>query len=210
MLQHPGSGSDASASIVVEHKAHQLGFFKMPRYLALFGSINVGGNRLKMADLRYALEREEIENVETVIASGNVLFDYEDRPTEGLEDLFRHVMRERFDIDSFVAVRTQDEVRSAVEDNPFTGIGADNLVHTHFLGGQPSQEQFDDLVDAFRGRGPETFALGNRCLFIDFVETVGNSKLTGAFLQRRLGYPGTARNVRSLARILQKMRAPQA
>ena len=42
----------------------------MTRYLALFGSINVGGNRLKMADLRYAFEREEFENVETVVASG--------------------------------------------------------------------------------------------------------------------------------------------
>lgn len=181
----------------------------MTRYLALFGSINVGGNRLTMADLRHALEREDIENVETVIASGNVLFDYDDRPTEGLEDLFRHVMRERFDIDSFVAVRTREELRSGIEDNPFTGIGADNLVHTHFLGGQPTKAQFDDLVAAYEGRGPEKLALGDRCLYIDFVDGAGNSKLTGPFLQRRLGHRGTARNVRSLARMLAKM-APAA
>ena len=105
----------------------------MPRYLALFGSINVGGNRLKMADLRYAFEREEFENVETVVASGNVLFDFDDRPTEGLEELFAYMMRERFDIDSFVAVRTKEEVRAAVEDNPFVGAGEDKFVHTHFL-----------------------------------------------------------------------------
>lgn len=46
----------------------------MTRYVALFGSINVGGDRLKMADLRYALEREEFEGVETVVSSDNVLF----------------------------------------------------------------------------------------------------------------------------------------
>ena len=46
----------------------------MTRYVALLGSINVGGNRLLMADLREALEREEFEDVETVVASGNVLF----------------------------------------------------------------------------------------------------------------------------------------
>jgi uncharacterized protein (DUF1697 family) len=178
----------------------------MTRYLALFGSINVGGNRLTMADLRYALAREEIDNVETVIASGNVLFDYDDRPTEGLEDLFSHMMRERFDIDSFVAVRSREELRSAIEDNPFTGIGADNLVHTHFLGGQPSLAQFDDLQAAYAGRGPEKLALGDRCLYIDYVHGAGDSKLTGPFLQRRLGHRGTARNVRSLARILAKMR----
>ena len=47
------------------------------RYVALLGSINGGGNRLKMADLRESLEREEFEDVETVVASGNVLFSHD-------------------------------------------------------------------------------------------------------------------------------------
>ena len=47
----------------------------MPRYVAFLGTINVGGNRLTMADLRAAFEREEFAKVETVVASGNVLFD---------------------------------------------------------------------------------------------------------------------------------------
>ncbi len=35
----------------------------MARYVALFGSINVGGNRLKMADLRAAFEAEGFSDV---------------------------------------------------------------------------------------------------------------------------------------------------
>ncbi|WP_067734432.1 DUF1697 domain-containing protein [Novosphingobium naphthalenivorans] len=177
----------------------------MTRYLALFGSINVGGNRLTMADLRYAFEREEFTNVETVVASGNVLFDFDERPTDGLEELFGHMMLDRFDIDSFVAVRTREEVRAAVEDNPFTGGSEDKFVHTHFLGGQPTQDQFDRLVSDHAGRGAERIALGARCLYIDYVNGVGDSKLTASFIERRLGCRGTARNVRSLARILTKM-----
>ncbi len=177
----------------------------MTRYCAFFGSINVGGNRLTMADLRYALAREEIDNVETVIASGNVLFDYDERPTEGLEELFAWVMRERFDVESFVAVRSKDEVRAAIEGNPFTGIGEDAQVHTHFLGGQPSPETFDAFVSAYQGRGPEKLAPGDRAIYVDYVEGVGRSRLTAPFIERRLGFAGTARNVRSLARILAKM-----
>lgn len=177
----------------------------MTRYVALFGSINVGGNRLTMDDLRYAFEREEFENVETVVASGNVLFDFGDRPTDGLEELFAHMMQERFDIESFVAVRSREELRAAVEDNPFTGIGADNLVHTHFLEGQPDEARFARLLADHAGRGNEKLALGPRALYIDYVDGVARSKLTGAFIERRLGYRGTARNVRSLARILAKM-----
>lgn len=177
----------------------------MTRYLALFGSINVGGNRLSMADLRYAFEREEFENVETVIASGNVLFDYDDRPTDGLEDLFAHMMRDRFDIESYVAVRSREEVRSAVEDNPFVGGSEDKFVHTHFLERQPEEASFAKMVADYAERGPEKIALGNRCLYIDYFTGVGESKLTGAFIERRLGSRGTARNVRSLARIYAKM-----
>lgn len=177
----------------------------MTRYCAFFGSINVGGNRLTMADLRYAFEREEFENVETVVASGNVLFDFEDRPTDGLEDLFAHMMRDRFDIDTFAAVRNRDEVRMAIEDNPYTGIGQDHFVHTLFLERQPDQDRFAKLAADHAGRGPEKIAVGPRSLYIDYVDGAGQSKLTGAFIERRLGCRGTARNARSLARILAKM-----
>lgn len=177
----------------------------MTRYVALFGSINVGGNRLTMADLRHAFEREGLTGIETVVASGNLLFDYDDRPLDGLEDLFAHVLRDRFDIDSFVAVRDRAAIAEAVEGNPFTGIGADNLVHTMFLGAQPDPAAFAKLAADHAGRGPETLAIGNRSLYIDFVDGVGNSRLTSAFIERRLGTRGTARNVRSLARILAKM-----
>lgn len=177
----------------------------MTRYVALFGSINVGGNRLKMADLRYAFEREEFEDVETVVASGNVLFSFDERPTDGLEDLFSHMMRDRFDMKSFVAVRTRDEIRAAIEGNLFTQDGAENLVHTHFLGSQPTEAQFQTLIADHQGRGPERLALGDRALFIDFVDGAGNSKLTGGYIARRLQSDGTARNIRSLRRILDKM-----
>jgi uncharacterized protein (DUF1697 family) len=176
----------------------------MPRYIAFFSSINVGSNRLTMADLRYAFEREEFENVETVVASGNVLFDYDERPSQGLEDLLGHMMAERFDIDSFAAVRSVAEVREAVEGNPFAAAEADK-VHTLFLSGEPDGEAFARLAADHGARGPERLAIGPRSLYIDFVNGVGQSRLTNAFVERRLGLRGTARNMRSLRRILEKM-----
>jgi len=164
----------------------------MTRYCAFFASINVGGNRLTMADLRYAFEREEFENVETVVASGNVLFDFDERPTDGLEDLFAHMMLDRFDMNTFAAVRN-------------AGIGQDHYVHTLFLERDADQAAFDKLVADHAGRGPEKIAMGPRCLYIDYVDGAGQSKLTNAFIERRLGCRGTARNVRSLARIAAKM-----
>ncbi len=181
----------------------------MTRYVAFLGSINVGGNRLLMADLREALEREDFENVETVVASGNVLFDHEERPPQGIADKIAWVVQDRFEIDSLSVVKTRDELVAAVEQNPFHGAGPqhgeDKFVHTIFLDGQPRDENFTMMVDEYKSRGPEHIALGDRMLFVDYIGSVGDSKLTGAFLERRLGCKGTARNMRSLKRIIAKM-----
>lgn len=177
----------------------------MPRYCAFFGSINVGGNRLTMAELRKAFAAEGFENVETVVASGNVLFDFAERPTPGLEEKLGYMMAERFQMRSIVAVRDRAEIAAAIADNPFAGSGEDKQVHTLFLESQPDPDQFAVLVADHEGRGHERLALGDRSLYIDFVDGVGDSKLTGQFLESRLGCKGTARNMRSLARIQAKM-----
>lgn len=177
----------------------------MPRYVAFLGSINVGGNRLTMAELRSALESEGFVNVETVVASGNVLFDHDERPTRGLEEKLEHLLRHRFGMRSIAAVRSRDEVAAAIADNPFAGDGEANMVHTLFLEADADPAQFRVLVADHEGRGPERMALGERALFIDYVGGAGTSRLTGDFIERRLGRRGTARNMRSLARILAKM-----
>jgi len=175
------------------------------RYAAFLGSINVGGNRLSMAELRHALEREDFVNVETVVASGNVLFDHDERPTRGLEEKLEYVLRDRFDMRSIAAVRSRDEVAAAIADNPFGADGEPNLVHTMFLESDADPAQFRVLLADHEGRGPERMALGDRALYIDYVAGAGQSRLTAPFIERRLGRRGTARNLRSLARILAKM-----
>lgn len=177
----------------------------MPRYVAFLGSINVGGNRLKMADLRAAFEAEEFSNVETVVASGNVLFDHDERPTRGLEEKLGHMLVDRFGMDGAVCVRGRDEVAAAIADNPFNGQNEDKIVHTHFLEAQPTPEQFAKLIADQAKFGAERLAGGDRAVYIDFIDGVADSRLTRSFLERRLGCKGTARNMRSLARILAKM-----
>lgn len=179
----------------------------MTRYVAFFASMNVGGNRLSMADLREALQREDIEDVETVVASGNVLFSYDERPTDGLSEMLAHIVKDRFGFDTFAAVRNADEVRSAIEDNPFRADGLPAQVHTVFLDREPDADQFKVMLAAYDGRGPERLALGPRCIYIDFNAGVGRSNLTGAFTGRYMQARATARNMTSLQRILDKMEA---
>ena len=173
----------------------------MTRYVALLGSINVGGNRLKMAELREALEREDFADVETVVASGNVLFSHDDRPSDGLAEKLAYIVKDRFDIDTFAAVRSRDELAAAIVDNPFADDGGPNQVHTVFT----HEPLYQTAFDAFRAGDdrPERLAVGTREFFVDFGEGVADSKLGQAM--RHLKLRSTARNVRSLQRMLDKM-----
>ncbi|WP_428683955.1 DUF1697 domain-containing protein [Sphingopyxis sp.] len=177
----------------------------MARYVALFGSINVGGNRLKMADLRAAFEAEGFSNVETVVASGNVLFDHDARPTRGLEEKLTLMVHDRFDMSCAALVRSRDELAAAIADNPFAGTNEDRIIHTMFLDGQPTQAQFEVLATDKWIRPNERLALGDRSIYIDFGDGAADSKLTARMIERRLEHKGTARNMRSIARIVAKL-----
>ena len=176
----------------------------MPRYVALLGSINVGGNRLKMAELREALEREDFEEVETVVASGNVLFRHDERPSEGLAEKIEHIVKDRFGIDSFAAVRSRDELAAAIANNPFTEDGEAKFVHTIFLEQPLDRAAFEAFAAGYTG--PERIAPGECEFFIDFREGVARSQFDPAFRKAKVVQGrATARNVRSLQRILDKM-----
>ncbi|EAQ27710.1 hypothetical protein NAP1_08957 [Erythrobacter sp. NAP1] len=178
------------------------------RYLALLGSINIGGNRIKMADLRTALEDAGFKDVATVAASGNVILTDERDPAM-LEVQLESLVQDRFGFKSCAMVRTVDEVRYAIEENPFHGTGpehgSDKMVHSIFLSEQPEQNAVDALIADHASKGSERLALGDRVLFLDYIYGVGVSDLSNKVLERRLKCKGTARNMNSLKNILSKM-----
>ena len=178
------------------------------RYRALLGSINVGGNRIKMADLKATLEEAGYNGVVTVSASGNVIFT-DTRDPSLLEVQLESLVEARFGFKSCAMVRSAEEVQAAIDENPFHGTGpqhgSDKMVHSIFLSQQPDKSAVDALIGEHASKGSERIALGDRVLFLDYVHGVGVSDLSNKVLERRLKVKGTARNMNSLKNILSKM-----
>ncbi len=177
------------------------------RYVALLGSINVGGNRLKMADLKAAMEKHGFSNVATVVASGNLLFDHADHADHAdaaLEARLAEIVGKEFGIKSFAVVRTRDEIMAAIDNNPFVGDSEAKFVHTVFLDHDLDRKSFDAFAQSYSG--PERLQAGRREYYVDYAHGVGESKLDSAMSKAKLiKGRATARNVRSLARIADKM-----
>ena len=91
----------------------------MTRYAALLRGINVGGINIKMADLRSTFAELGFENVKTVLASGNVLFDADRDDVPALKSEIESALRADFHYEAWVFVLDLDTIRKIVDDYPF-------------------------------------------------------------------------------------------
>lgn len=90
----------------------------MTRYVALLRGVNVRGTTMKMADLAEVVRGLGYENVKTVLASGNVLFETQDAAAAS-KDKLEAALRERFEYEAWVHVLTLDAVQKVIDAYPF-------------------------------------------------------------------------------------------
>ena len=81
----------------------------MKRWVALLRGVNVGGRTIKMAELRRALEDAGLENVETILQSGNVMFESADDPGR-LKKRLETTLGEHFGYDAKVQVIGREQL----------------------------------------------------------------------------------------------------
>lgn len=87
-------------------------------WVAFLRGVNLGKRQVKTAELRAAYEAMGLDNVRTLIASGNVIFEAPEPPRrEALEAGFAA----RFGFESGTVLRRQDELRALIASDPFEG-----------------------------------------------------------------------------------------
>ncbi len=95
----------------------------MAKYVAFPRGINVGGhNKLNMEDLRQAFASWGFQNVKTLLASGNVVFEAQDTDPDILAATVGKRIDETFQIKVSVIVRTLEQIKGLLDMNPFDGI----------------------------------------------------------------------------------------
>jgi uncharacterized protein (DUF1697 family) len=181
----------------------------MARYVAFLRAINVGGHTVKMADLRGTFEALGLANVETFIASGNVIFEAT-RTTattaSALESRIEAALQDDlgYRVDTFI--RTAKELRGIAAYQPFgdseiTAPGSRLFVA--FVGKPPAAELVDRLV-ALSG-GIDSFAVHGREVHWLVRGRYSDSRFSGTLLERTLGMPATVRGAATVAKIAAKL-----
>lgn len=176
----------------------------MHRYVALLRAINVGSHLVKMDRLRALFEEMGFENVQTFIASGNVIFDSPSTDTKALEQQIEAHLKQSlgYAVDTFL--RTPAELAAIVAHDPFPGEDeADrHALYVTFIrdplsaGACEKLSAFNSPTDEFRAHQREVYWL---CRL-----KMSDSPITGAKLEKAFGGSGTMRNVTTVRRLAAK------
>jgi uncharacterized protein (DUF1697 family) len=167
----------------------------MARHLALLRGINVGGNQLvAMADLRAMFDRLGLGPVQSLLQSGNIVFESEGRTTAQLESLLEAEALKRFKLTAPFFVRTAPEWKAAVAANPFPKAAKDDPSHlvVLFLKKAPTPAAIQGLQAAIVGR-EQVEAVGRQAYLV-YSDGIGRSLLTPGIVDAKLGQRGTGRN----------------
>ena len=176
----------------------------MPRYAALLRAINVGGHTVKMDELRRLFEAVPLRRVESVIASGNILFDTTATDIGRLETRIESALEKALGYEVGTYVRTGAELAAAGALQPFA-LGANDKVHVVFVR-EPLSPASRTQVLAL-GTDYDDFHVEGREIYWRTRGNSSDSKIKPAAFARAVGMPGTARNVTTVRKLAEKLAA---
>jgi len=167
----------------------------MTTYIALLRAVNLGPhNKIGMSDLRQLLTALGMQGVQTLLQSGNAVFQSDARTTAQLESLIEGAAAKKHQLETEVMVRSHKEWKGLIAGNPFPKEAKQDPSHLLVLPLKeaPGRGAAGVLQEAIRGR--EVVRVDGRCAYIVYPDGIGRSKLTSALIEKKLGTRGTARN----------------
>ena len=174
----------------------------MTAYVAFLRAVNVGGkNKVPMARLHDALAAAGLEEVATVLQSGNVVFRSH-ASAGAAAKVVATTIEETFNLHIGVMMRSAAELAAVAATNPFLDQKPDRdakTLHVAFLSARPRAAAVAKL-DPDRSP-PDSFAVSGREIYLSYPDGSGRSRLTLDYLERTLGVRGTARNWRTVQRL---------
>jgi uncharacterized protein (DUF1697 family) len=164
----------------------------MTVYIALLRGINVSGhNKIKMIELKAALEQMGLGRVQTYIQSGNVLFESKD-DAESLRRRIEEKIKTVFGISITVILRTANELEQIIANCPYAAdsLSEGKSIQVSVLAEALSQKQIDILSDDISKI--DEYQINGLTIYCLFHQSIIDSKLAKNL--QKLGNSVTSRN----------------
>ena len=177
----------------------------MPKYVAFLRAINVGGHTVKMDYLRDLFAGLGFGNVETFIASGNVIFDSTSKSTSALEKKIEGCLLQALGYEVTTFIRSTAELVGIADYKPFSDSELSANIHALYIGfmatspGKTAKAKLLSLATK-----TDDFHLNGREVYWLCRSKFSESEISGALLAKTLGMPATLRNSTTVRKIAAK------
>jgi len=175
----------------------------MTTYISMIRGINVGGKRIKMADLRDIYDSLGFESVKTYIQSGNVIFKSDNNNPGDLAEQIQEKIFQTLNYNVEVVIRTMEEFEKVVESSPYTEKEVEYL-HVTFLSDIPTEDKVQTIdPGSIKGiKSSEEFIVQSREIYLYLPYGYGRTKLNNNFFEKKLGLNATTRNWKTVNKLL--------
>lgn len=177
----------------------------MTRYVALLRGITPLNPNMRNDKLRSVFENLGYENVRTVIASGNVLFESRSRNAGALEARIEKALSGNLRFSSSAIVRSREQLQKLVDRNPFGNLEdtSGSRLNVTFLKHAPRTRLKFPYRPADKAYELRVLYDGAICSVVDLSDT-GTPDLM-RLLEREFGKAITTRTWKTVRKILDKL-----
>lgn len=177
------------------------------KYIALLRGINVSGkNSLKMNDLQAILTSIGCYKCLTYLQSGNAFVETGATDALELETNIEEAIRLTVGLQIVVIVRTAEEWKRLVEQNPLLQqkhINQEKL-HVTLLKSQPSDEVLNNAT--FKNDDGEQYHIIGREVYLYCPNGYGRTKLTNSAFESKLKVSATTRNWNTMSKLTEMLK----
>lgn len=178
----------------------------MTRFVALLRGIGPGNPNMRNDRLRDVCERLGLENVSTVISSGNVIFETDSTDVAELEGRLERAWPDQLGFESTTILRSRDQLEALVDSDPFEG--REHTKETYLLTTFAKSRLDYSFELPHQPAGRDYWLVGgtDREMF-SVTDTIHGSSLDiMAWMETTFGKEITSRTWLTVGRIVERMR----
>ena len=176
----------------------------MARYVAFLRAINVGGHVVKMEILRSAFEDLGFTQVETFLASGNVIFDTRAKVLAAVERRVERVLEKLLGYEVATFIRSLEAVTAIARYQPFSpeamasarSLNVGLLKEPLPVATRAVLSTLKTDIDDFQVKGSELYWICRK--------RQSESKISNAVFERTLGIRATFRGLQTMEKLAAK------
>ncbi|WP_336732395.1 DUF1697 domain-containing protein [Chryseobacterium sp. VD8] len=128
------------------------------KYCAFLRGVNVKGTNMKMAEVCQVFKNAGMNDVASVLASGNIVFS-SDKKSDELRLILEKAMSEHFSYEAYLFIKSQEETEQVWNGNPFEknddlhvyafagNDGVENILMTEFENAVKSENEDAEIVN---------------------------------------------------------------